>query len=390
LREFVRRKVSAIFDIYEYLHAHPEISWEEKRTTEYLAKIFSREQRCRVIRFNEITGLMVEIGSGKPVIALRADMDALWQEIDGTFRANHSCGHDAHMTIACGVILTLLEMENLPSATYRFLFQPAEEVGEGALAFINKGLVDDVDLLFGLHLRPAEELRDGTFSPAIRHSAALAMEGFISGRDAHGARPHLNVNAIEVGMAFVQMLNQIHLNPQIPYSAKMTAFHAGGKNSNIIPGNARFFLDLRAQNNGTMEELSERVKQIAQTLSHFHRVDIDLSVRSQIPAAVLNEVAIGILSEAIMDSVGRENLAPAVESPGGEDFHFYSFKRPHLKATMLGVGCGLTPGLHHPEMRFNLDAIPKAVEILTRALVKAANSLDKRSVPVGKHPGEKT
>src|SRR5699024_2552228 len=108
-------------------------------------------------------------------------IDALWQEVEGEFQANHSCGHDAHMTIAIGVIFTLLK-KGLPNrGTFRFIFQPAEEKGEGALAYVEKGVVDDVDFLYGMHLRPIQELSNGYYSPAIDHGAAKLLTGSIIG-----------------------------------------------------------------------------------------------------------------------------------------------------------------------------------------------------------------
>src|SRR5699024_1161812 len=150
-------------NVFTHLHANPEISWEEEETTLYIKDLLS-SYRCKITTFDDITGLIVEIGNGKPVIALRADIDALWQEVDGEFKANHSCGHDAHMTIAIGTFLSIVNNETLPKGTFRFIFQPAEEKGTGALTLANKGLVDDVDYLYGMHLRPIEELKMGQFS----------------------------------------------------------------------------------------------------------------------------------------------------------------------------------------------------------------------------------
>ena len=81
--------------------------------------------------------MIAEIGSGNPVIAISADMDALWQEVNGEFKANHSCGHDAHMTIVMGLILQLKNMR-WKSGTVRFIFQPAEEKGNGALKMVER------------------------------------------------------------------------------------------------------------------------------------------------------------------------------------------------------------------------------------------------------------
>ena len=111
-----------LLTIFHHLHQNPEISWKEFNTTKYL-KLLLESEGFRIKTFDHFTGLIAEHGIGKPVVALRADMDALWQEVNGTFRANHSCGHDAHMTIVLGVMF-LLKKVHVPG-TIRYIFQPA-------------------------------------------------------------------------------------------------------------------------------------------------------------------------------------------------------------------------------------------------------------------------
>lgn len=360
-------------EIFHHLHANPEISGKEVETTKFIRSLF-QDKQCNMIEFDDLTGLVVEIGEGKPIVAVRADIDALWQEVDGKFQANHSCGHDAHMTIAIGTIFTLLEHHLPRTGTVRIIFQPAEETGKGALAYTEKGIIDDVDFLYGMHLRPIEELSFGKYAPAIQHGAAAFIKGEIIGDDAHGARPHLNTNAIEVGAEFVQHLNQMKVNPAVPHSVKMTQFQAGGKSINIIPGNATFSLDVRAQTNEVMEQLSSKIKQISQLLATYHDIEINIEEVAEVAAAVLNDEAIDYMKRAIIDTVGERNLAPIIETTGGDDFHFYTLKRPHVKATMLAIGCDLTPGLHHPKMTFNHEVIPTSVEILTNVVLTTLNS----------------
>ncbi|RDW18094.1 amidohydrolase [Oceanobacillus arenosus] len=377
MKGIVNQLIPYLQTVFNHLHENPEISWEEIQTTSYIKSLFIKKN-CKITTFNDTTGLVIDIGSGKPVIALRADMDALWQEIDGSFQANHSCGHDAHMTIVIGTLLTLLERKQPNIGTFRFIFQPAEEKGTGALAFVENGVVDDVDYLYGLHLRPIEELKNGQFAPAIQHGAAKFIEGTIKGEDAHGARPHLNVNAIQVGAEFLQHLSNIQINPMFPHSVKMTAFHAGDKSPNIIPGNATFSIDVRAQTNEVMHHLTEKVEQIAKMLATFHQIEIELKVSAHVAAAVLDNDAIWFMKDAIKTSVGEDKLAPIITTTGGDDFHFYTIKRPSLKATMLAIGCDLTPGLHHPEMTFNHEIIPRAIEIITNAMINTADCYEQK------------
>lgn len=355
--------------IFDHLHKYPEVSWDETNTTSFIKQLFENRE-CSITTFADSPGLIIEIGQGKPVVAMRADIDALWQEVDGTFQANHSCGHDAHMTIAIGSIMTILETGYPEKGTLRFIFQPAEEKGTGALSYVEKGIIDDVDFLYGMHLRPGEELGHEQFAPAIRHGAARFVEGAIRGEDAHGARPHMNANAIQIGAELVQHLNNIQINPMTPHSVKMTAFQAGGESKNIIPGNASFAIDLRAQTNDAMEELMKKTEAIASMLSDYHDVSIDLKTGANIAASVINDEATSLMEDAIIESFGATKLEPIITTAGGDDFHFYTIKKPDIKATMLAIGCNLKPGLHHSNMTFNHEVIPEAVEILTHALLK--------------------
>lgn len=364
-----------VHQTFQHLHNHPEISWEEVETTKYIKELLE-QSGCRVTVFEDCTGVIGEYGTGEdvPVVGIRADMDALWQEVDGVFQPNHSCGHDAHMSMVLGVLWKLEQHPELAGKIkVKFIFQPAEETGEGALKMVEKHVIDDVDYLFGVHLRPGQEIKMGQASPVIVHGATKTYEGVIKGEDAHGARPHLNVNAIEVGAQIVNMLNKIHLDPQVPCSVKMTRFQAGGKSTNIIPGSAAFALDLRAQTNEAMAELEKQVNDIFAAIRQLYNIDIEITNKNGIAAAVVNEEATKIMERAIVAVLGEEGLVPTLVTPGGDDFHYYTIKKTSLKATMLGLGCDLAPGLHHPYMTFNKDALIKGVEILYRALLNTYN-----------------
>lgn len=361
-----------ILDTFHYLHNHAEISWEETETTKYIEKIL-RDSGCRVTTFDDCTGVIGEYGNFNnrlPVVAIRADIDALWQEVNGKFQANHSCGHDAHMAMVLGLLWTLHEHPELKEKiAVKFIFQPAEEDGNGALKMVEKGVVDDADYLFGIHLRPKQEMEMGRATPVIVHGATRSIHAAIAGDDAHGARPHLNQNAIEIGAQIVTMLGKIHLDPRVPYSVKMTNFHAGGKSTNIIPGSAAFALDLRAQNNELMDELEQKVIYIFDAIRNLYNVEVEISNNVGVAAAKTDEAAIAIIQEAIKDTLGEGKIDPPLVTPGGDDFHFYTIKKPALKATMIGLGCDLEPGLHHPNMTFNKDALKNGVDILYQAVL---------------------
>ncbi len=365
----VRKAQPKIDEIFKHLHEHPEISWKEYNTTKFIQK-YLKENGCRITTFDDCTGIVGEIGEGNFTVAVRADMDALWQNINGKFCANHSCGHDAHMTIVLGVLFALKRLPHLPSGRIKFIFQPAEEKGNGALKMIEKKIVDDVDYLYGVHLRPVQEIKNGKASPSIIHGATGLIEGEIIGIDSHGARPHLGSNSIEIGAEIVQKLNYIHLNPMIPHSVKVTKFTAGSVNTNIIPGSASFSIDLRAQTNEMMSDLMDKAKRAIRTTAEYYNVQIKLADRINVAAAKVSPQAEKIMSVSIQDVLGKDNLAEPLLTPGSDDFNFYALKRPSIKATMLGLGCDLKPGLHSPDMTFDHRAIENGIEILTLAVLK--------------------
>jgi len=363
-------------EVFNHLHVKPEISWEETNTTAYLATILEGEGFVPHT-FNDMTGLYVDIGHGEPKVGFRTDIDALWQEVDGEFQANHSCGHDGHMAMAIGVALLLKEQKNLPGAV-RLIFQPAEEKAGGAKAIVQKGIVDSLEYLFGVHVRPLVELADGAHSPALYHGAAKLITGSINGIEAHGARPEQGINAIEVAAALVDALKRIWISPNESGSIKMTQLQAGGLSANIIPGSASFSIDIRAQKNSTMDALTEGFKKAVESVSTLYGAEITTNVDVHIAAAQVHDEAKMMMKQAIVETVGSENCAPEVITPGGEDFHFYAYSKPNLKTTMLGLGCGVTPGLHHPQMTFNRKQLPVGARILTKALLVALQHIERR------------
>ncbi|XXM70398.1 amidohydrolase [Lysinibacillus sphaericus] len=358
-----------ILEWFDHFHTHPEVSWKEYRTTDKIAEILDKLD-VKYRRFSEVTGLIAEIGEGERVTAVRADIDALWQEVNGKMQANHSCGHDANISMVLGALLYILEHPP-ENKRIRFIFQPAEEKGNGSLTMIEKGALEEVDYLFGVHLRPQEELRHGYFCPSIHHGAGIFMEGKVTGVDAHGARPHQGKNAIDAVAGIHSFLKTIYLSPFEAYSAKLTKIEAGGENLNIIPGSAEFAIDVRAGKNEVLEGIQRRMEEGMKALEQLHGVRIQYEWTDYTPGAEVSEEAEAIAKEAITAIAGEDALAPGVITSGSDDFHFYTIRHPEVKAAMIGVGADLAPGLHHPDMTFNASALDRAAKIVAEALKKA-------------------
>ncbi|QBP41925.1 M20 peptidase aminoacylase family protein [Paenisporosarcina antarctica] len=366
-----------IEEVFNHLHTHPEISWMEVETTKYITQLLEDED-FQIETFADSTGLVVTVGSGDYCVGLRTDIDALWQEVDGVYQANHSCGHDGHMTMAIGALLVMKKIGIPKTGRLKVIFQPAEEKGTGALSFVNKGIVDDIDYLYGVHLRPIQEIGHGYAAPAILHGSAKLIKGSIIGTDTHGARPHLGQNSIEVMALLVQAIHSIQVDPMVSHSAKLTMFQAGSDSINIIPGNAVFSIDVRSQTNQIMDQLMERVKKAIRSVAELAEVEINYEIMAEIAAAEVDDTAVDLMAQAISETVGEAFLVPPIVTPGGEDFHYYTLQRPSVKATMLGLGCDLSPGLHHPEMTFNRDSLLTGIEILVRTVSHSFEHLEQR------------
>lgn len=354
------------------LHAIPEPGFAEVKTSAYLAEALKAAGYAVTTGIGG-TGVVGVLNGGKPgkTVMVRADMDALVHPIGGKDTAVHSCGHDAH----CSMVLTMAEAvaaDVKGGATFpgrlKILFQPAEEKLTGALSVIEAGAVADVDIALGFHLRPIQEAKMGQATPALYHGASYILEAAVTGTTAHGARPHLGVNAIDAATAVVNAVNTIHMNPVVPWTAKTTKLQAGGASLNAIPDRADMAFDLRAQDNGVMEELIEKVKRSIEAGAATVGAKATVTVKGGVPAAEYDLGLVKVAREAIARVLGANGVLDPIVSPGGEDFHFFAKKIPGLRAAYIGLGCDLTPGLHHPEMKFNTAALPDGVSILHEML----------------------
>lgn len=351
-------------ELYATLHMMPELGLREVRTAGFLA------EQLRTAGYAVQTGVggtgVVGVLRGEqpgPVLALRADMDALRHLIDGKECAIHSCGHDAHSAM----VLCVAEQaarQKFACGTLKILFQPAEEILLGAIALIDAGAIADVDAIVGIHLRPEQEAKKGQATPALCHGSSGRIEAAIEGVAAHGGRPHLGVNAIDAAAAVVNAINAIHMNPVVPYSIKVTKLLAGGAATNLIPDKAEMAMDVRAQQNGLMQELLKKAEAAIENAAASVGAKAVTRTKTGPPAAEYTGEMIELAREAIVAVLGKAGLLPPIITPGAEDFHFYIKRKPTIKAAYIGLGCDLTPGLHHPQMKFDVGSLINGVNIL--------------------------
>ncbi|HED2950388.1 TPA: amidohydrolase, partial [Klebsiella variicola subsp. variicola] len=249
--------MSRTLEHFNYLHQIPELGFEEYKTSAYIGDALAAAG-FRVHRnVGGTTGIVAEIDSGEPgpVVALRADMDALGHIIDGRLEARHTCGHDGHSSVVLTAAEEILAEGLVKRGKLKVLFQPAEELGTGAIALTEAGVLDDVEMLFGFHLRPLEECPMGQAVPAMYYSASATVMVDFHGKAAHAARPHLGINALDAASHAVQAVNGIHLAPSLTWSAKATRFLCDAGVTNSVPAKAHVCWDLRCEENDGMATL---------------------------------------------------------------------------------------------------------------------------------------
>ena len=225
------------------LHQHPELSNHELQTTERITR-WLRQGDIRLLPLPLKTGVVAEIGHGEPVIALRADIDALPidEAVDHPWRSQqpgvmHACGHDLHTSVMLGVAHRLRQQEQQLPGRVRILFQPAEETFNGAQQLIDAGALEGVQAIFGMHNAPDLPLgtlrtRGGAFYANVDRFTIR-----ICGKGAHAARPHEGIDSIVIGSHIVTALQTL---PSRVFSAleavvlSVTRFTAGNS-WNVLP-----------------------------------------------------------------------------------------------------------------------------------------------------------
>ena len=364
--------MSKVIDYYNYLHSIPEPSMQEYKTSAYIAAKLKEAGYTVETGLHGSTGLVAVLDSGKPgpTLGLRADMDSLPHLINGKLEQRHTCGHDAH----CSMLLTAAEniiAEGLvKKGRLKLIFQPGEETAEGAKAVAASGIIDDIDLLLGAHIRPLQECGKGEIVVGMQYSATHMIDVTIKGKPAHGARPHLGINPIDAGLAIVACVNAIHLDPAANCSVKCTRFLADSGARNAIPEYAKLTFDMRAQSNAVMDEIKRKIKPAIENGALAVGAHIDhIDVISDLPGAELDSELTELIQKTVVENFGAAAAKPIFYTPGGEDFFYYQQYKPTLRVGFFGVGVGAAPGLHHPHMQLDTAYLEYGV-IMHQSLVR--------------------
>ncbi|MDQ4140784.1 MAG: amidohydrolase [Bacteroidota bacterium] len=352
-------------------HQNPELGNNEKRTAAIVAnhlKALGMEVKTRVAK----TGVVGILKGGKPgpVIALRADMDALpvtervplpfASKVKSTYNGQpvgvmHACGHDSHVAILMGAAEVLAGMKNDLNGTVKFIFQPAEEgapFGEegGAELMIKEGVLENpkVDVAFGLHINSQTEVGKIAYRPGGTMASVNDMKIIVKGKQAHGAYPWSSVDPIVVSAQIINNLQTIvSRNLNVTENPGIVTIGAiqGGNRSNIIPEQVEMLGTLRALSAEDEKMIIARVKQIAtktaESAGATAEVQIPLSIRY--PVTYNQPALTEKMLPTLQRTAGAENveLRPAVT--GAEDFSFFQEKVPGLFVFLGGMPKGKKP-----------------------------------------------
>jgi amidohydrolase len=377
------------------IHQHPELSFQETRTAalvaDHLRKLGLEVQTG--VGGNGVVGVL-RGGRPGPVVALRADMDALpvTEMVDLPFKSTvraqyrgqevgvmHACGHDNHVAILMGTAELLAGMKDRIPGTVKFLFQPAEESPPtgGAGPMIDAGALENpkVDAVFGLHVGPGPSGR-----VSYTNGAALAAaDGFrivVHGKQTHGAVPYAGVDPIVVGsqivLAFQTIVSrQVNLS-SAPAILTVGAFN-GGNRENIIPDSVVMIGTIRTFDESVRAEIHTRVKRTAESIAQSAGATADVRIDIGYPVTINNAGLTARMLPTLQRAAGAGNVSAGTASTASEDFSRFAQKVPglfvFLSVTPPNIDWRTAASNHSPLFQADEAALPVGVRIMSELAV---------------------
>ena len=374
-----------VVDLRRYFHKHPEVSFSEHETTRYLSERL-REMGLDLAPSPTETGVVALLDTGRPgkTVMLRADIDALpiLEESGVEFHSRiegrmHACGHDAHMAIMIGVARTLIDRIGEVGGKYLFVFQPAEEIVEGAKAMIARGLLDDhrPDSVIGLHIVSFMESGTVTTRPGLLWAGSDAFDIAFSGPGGHGGMMGRRGNVLAAQAFFVERLHTVVEG--LEHEGVQCHTTVGNISSdgawNIVPrgvlvqGSVRTFTDdLREQ---ALDRLRDLLRETESTFEVRSKVDL---VHGTVP--LMNEPNV---TQTVLD-VGNELIGERASRLGrpltvSDDFAEFLTRIPGCYFMLGARPEGDVPPAHHsPGFRIDEAALPVGVKVLAGAASRLA------------------
>jgi IAA-amino acid hydrolase len=359
------------------IHRHPELGFHEHRTAALVADTL-RSLGIRVETGVGKTGVVGHLGTEGPIVALRADMDALpIQELNQVEYASevpgvmHACGHDVHTACLLGAARLLAEVDL--AGQIRFLFQPSEEGMDaegksGAMRMIDDGALKDVSAVFGLHVHASYPAGTLICTPGAMAASLDNFRIIVKGKAAHGAYAHEGRDAVLLAAQVVTALHTV-VSRRIPAVEggviSVGTIHGGTKENNLadrveLTGTVRS-LDMTVRE--TLFEEMERVCALTRVLGG----DYELSIREGYPPLVNDPVLTSLSRRIAVELVGEEAVHERAPEMGGEDFSFFTHLAPgcFLELGVQAPGQPMRP-LHNPHFDIDESALPLGAAVLTR------------------------
>jgi amidohydrolase len=363
------------------LHAHPELAWQEERTTALVAEHL--EKAGLGVTLLPKSGLVAEVGEGAgPIVALRADLDALPVDDRGDepFSSTvegvaHACGHDVHTAALVGAGIALArayEQQQLPGRV-RLLFQPAEEVMPGgALEVVAAGVLDGADHVFGLHCDPTIDVGEVGLRVGPLTGAADALSVRLTGNGGHTSRPHLTQDlTYALGKLVTELPGALsrRLDPRAGASLVWGVVRAGSA-KNVIPASGEVAGTLRMLDAVAWADAEDLVRELIDQILAPYGVGAEVTYVRGVPPVVNEPASTGLLTRAVRSVLGPEAAVSTPQSLGGEDFAWY------LEDTAGAMGRlgtrtpgGRTYDLHQGDLHVDERAIGVGAKVLAAAVL---------------------
>jgi amidohydrolase len=374
------------------LHRHPELAFTETRTAEIAARAVEA-LGFRVRRGVGRTGVVAELGTGLPVIALRADMDALpiAESSDAPYRSSvpgvmHACGHDAHVAMLVGAARLLADAfrdDNL-RGTVRLLFQPSEESSDeegksGAMRMIEDGAMRDVSAVFGTHIGAHLPFGRVHLSAGPIMAGSLLFTATVRGRSSHAGRPHEGTDAIVLAAHAIlacQVGSARRLSPHAEGTLSIGTIQ-GGFAENVLAESVSVRGTIRYFDDDTRDVLSDALQRgfrVAETMGGSY----DIALHQGYPPVVNDERITDVARRAVTSTLGADAVVKFERMMGAEDFALLAREAP---GCFFWLGAALTPPREHHHPAFDIDerALPLGAAALAACALTALHEHDRGS-----------
>ncbi|MFA1020111.1 amidohydrolase [Enterobacter sp. SAT-E-asb] len=371
-----------------HIHANPDLSFQEKPTADFIARELGNLPELAISRPLENSVVAVLQGEKPgPMWALRADIDALpLQEESGeSFSSTrpgvmHACGHDAHTAMLMGAAKVLCHLRSQLCGSIKFIFQPAEEVPPGgARELVEKGVVDDVEKIFGLHVFPNSPTGKITLKEGVYVASSDNFDITIFGQGGHGSMPQFCIDPVVIGAEVVTALQNVVARNLDPINAPVLtiATFQAGDSYNVIPDSARLAGTVRTHNQQVREQVPQLMQRIVEGVVSAHGARCEIRWQQGYAVGNNHTDTNAIAKKAIAEHFGDGTLQLADRALfGSEDFSSYQEKIP---GSFLFVGCGNEEkgavwNVHNPHFRIDEAALAvgvKAHVALVSALFEA-------------------